>query len=190
MLRCLDSSYSLAYGNGPAQQFGFYITNDDEKLYRDAKTILDLVPPHRKDQAIYWTLKKRRVYDKLEEAESLLNHIRRNKHSDIDSLLTLEIGCTKWDRVARVTFPNGLCVWDCRSANATFGHCLKLPFLSIVLSLSREFFTSYLSGDNQEDYELCGYRVIEGSLDYDPECEIGSKFARVDWNTKARNFYD
>ena len=176
MLRCSDSS-------SPNQQFGFYITDEDEKVYRDAKTVLDLLPHHRKDEAIYWKLKERRVYDKLKEALLLVKTI--NKYSDINSLLSLEIGCTRWDRVVRVTFPNGVHVWDSRYCVATFGRCLNMVCLRTLLNISREMFTCFLLGE----HELVGYRVIEGRLDYDPDCVIGSRFGHVTWDTSKKHFY-
>jgi len=106
--------------------------------------------------------------------------------------LKLEMGCGLWDRVVQVTFPNGLCVVDCRQGPEpftylarSFAYTLSLSKLAQLIETLEHVFCEHLTRDNPYDGYVYGcYRVAECELDFHglSAFQKSNRFYPMDWD--------
>jgi len=133
------------------------------------------------------------IVRKLQEAHRLVTRLRKRCiFGELKDQLKLEMRCGLWDRVVQVTFPNELCVVDCRQGPEpftylaqSFAYTLSLSKLEHLIQTLEHVFCEHLTRDDPDDDYVYGcYRVAECELDFHGllAFQKSNRFYPMDWD--------
>jgi len=147
---------------GVTGEIGMFV-REDEKVFRDARILMEMVPKKQRGGCIFWRMKQKLMWDKLCEARQFLIDSTTDK-----SQVKLEEGWNGTIDIVQVTFENGLIVAD---AVSDFKEYLLLSDLLILLETLMTIFTELVNGDY--------LRVIDYDLNPVPEFQFAPKFREL-----------